>query len=660
MAASQVYRRDIDGLRALAVLLVVAFHAFPGAVSGGFVGVDVFFVISGFLISGLLLDWLDAGKFSLVRFYARRVCRLFPALLTVLTFCLLFGWAALLPDEFKRLGWHARGGLMYLLNYVFSYETGYFDVDSALKPFLHLWSLAVEEQFYIVWPFVLLGAHRLKISLESLIVAIFIWSFVSCFTTPETGAREGFYFTQLRLWEFLAGALLVQVQRTDGFSANIKAFLENPYLSGALSLTGLIAIIGAGFAFTDQEPYPGWRAVIPVLGTVFVIAAGARSIPNAAFLSNRGAVYIGLISYPLYLWHWPLLSFTRIIYGEEALTASVRLALVGASFLLAVGTFHLIEKPIRFGSFSRKKAALVLLALSGFLWGIGYSAEEKILPSYSGLFGPPVLKSLGAEWPYPSEKGEVFTFGGQSLYRFDGAKGGVLLLGDCNMEQYLPRFLKLKAEAPDRVKTALFMGAEDCLPIPGLVSPNRRADCTNYMNSALYVADSKAIDKTIESVMISAHWVYYFYFSKGLYTIEGQDLASEEGRRLALASFKEMVRSLRRKGLRVVVVLNIPAGKEMSPRRLVERSIFSFKMKEGRGGLALAEMEKRYGSVLQGVRAAALAGGAEVIDPTAFLCAEGVCPALAEDGAPIYMDENHLHPDFVRDQLTYLDKIWGQ
>ncbi len=405
-------------------------------VSGGFVGVDVFFVISGFLISGLLFDWMEEGRFPLLHFYARRICRLFPALLLVLGSCLLFGWAALLPDEFIRFGQHARGALLYVLNYVLSAESGYFDVRAETKPLLHLWSLAIEEQFYIFWPLLLFGAYKAKIEIGKLVSFVFLCSLVLCVFYGDRFFHDGFYFPQARFWEFLAGAFL----------AREKKRLEGRF--SFLPFIGLAVIMGAAFLLDAQDPYPEWRALFPVLGTVLVLAGGEKSWFNETVLSNPKVVYIGLISYPLYLWHWPLFSFARMVFGEEALTVAVRFSLLAASFRLASLTFHFVDKPIRFGSLPRGTPALARFLISVFLGMVSFGIEERFLRSYAGLFGPPQLELLESKWPYPPEKADKVDLGDISFYRIGGGGGGVLFLGDCNVQQYLPRFLKRGKKEP--------------------------------------------------------------------------------------------------------------------------------------------------------------------------------------------------------------------
>lgn len=208
MLAKSNYRPDIDGLRAVAVLLVVGFHAFPGRFPGGFVGVDIFFVISGYLITGILLKEMESSDFSFARFYARRVRRIFPALILVLLCCFVVGWFVLLPDEFKALGKHIFGGAAFFSNFVLLHDAGYFDAAAVRKPLLHLWSLGIEEQFYIVWPVVLFLAFQIR-RVGWMITAIFVASFLANVLTIGRNPVAAFYWPFTRAWELMSGGILV-------------------------------------------------------------------------------------------------------------------------------------------------------------------------------------------------------------------------------------------------------------------------------------------------------------------------------------------------------------------------------------------------------------------------------------------------------------------
>lgn len=359
------YRSDIDGLRAVAVLAVVIFHAFPALIPGGFIGVDIFFVISGFLISTILARSLDQGSFSFAGFYARRIKRIFPALLLVMAATLAFGWFALFPDELAQLGLHISGGAGFLSNLVLWNEVGYFDRGADTKPLLHLWSLAIEEQFYIVWPVVLLLAWKRRISLLAAAAVLAALSFAANVGGINAFPSATFYSPASRAWELLAGAMLACALLHPAPLVSRAARLLPP---NAWSALGALLIALGLAVITAAHRFPGWYALLPVAGAVMLIGAGPRAWFNRVVLSNRLLVWVGLISYPLYLWHWPLLSFAHIIEAKTP-APHLRALLVLAALVLAWLTYLLVERPLRFGKGRYKVAVLaalmVMLAAAG-------------------------------------------------------------------------------------------------------------------------------------------------------------------------------------------------------------------------------------------------------------------------------------------------------
>ena len=291
------YRPDIDGLRALAVMAVIIFHTFPKLLPGGFVGVDIFFVISGYLITQIILSDLGSGKFSAASFYARRIRRIFPALIVVLIATFALGWYYLLPAELVSLGKNILASALFSANLMLLSEVGYFDVAAHLKPLLHLWSLGIEEQFYLVWPWLLWALPRTWLT-PAMVLAIAA-SFALDVSMVEHHPSETFYLPFTRAWELLAGAVLVRFPRAKNANNELIAF------------AGIVAIEGSFFLLDARSVFPGWAAVLPVGGTMLLLQSEA-SLVNRFALANRLAVGVGLISYPLYLWHWPLLVFAEI------------------------------------------------------------------------------------------------------------------------------------------------------------------------------------------------------------------------------------------------------------------------------------------------------------------------------------------------------------
>jgi peptidoglycan/LPS O-acetylase OafA/YrhL len=366
---SHKYRPDIDGLRALSVLAVIAFHAFPAQVSGGFIGVDVFFVISGYLISTIIFENLDKGTFKFSEFYARRVARIFPALILVLVACFTFGWFALFADEFKQLGKHIAAGAGFISNLVLWQEVGYFDNSADTKPLLHLWSLGIEEQFYIVWPLLVWFVWKRKSHLLTMIVIVSICSFVLNVQGVRQDAIATFYSPQTRFWELSCGSLLAWLALYK------KGTTDNQTLANLLAIVGFSLLVFGFWRINKQLSFPGQWALIPVSGAALLLAAGPTAWVNRQFLSNKIAVWFGLISYPLYLWHWPLLSFARIVESGTP-SVSLRIAAITLSILLAWLTYRFIESPIRLSKASNvKTTTLVLIMLVvGF---VGYNTYQR-------------------------------------------------------------------------------------------------------------------------------------------------------------------------------------------------------------------------------------------------------------------------------------------
>ena len=347
------YRADIDGLRAVAVLSVVVFHASPHLMPGGYTGVDIFFVISGYLISTVIFTELEDHSFSVLDFYARRVRRILRALLAVLVSVFAIGWFVLFGSEYRRLGEHVAAGAGFISNFIYRGEAGYFDEDAHTKILLHLWSLGIEEQFYIVWPALLMVAWRRIRSVAVIIVAVLIFSFAANIYLVDRMPAEAFYSPVSRAWELMVGCILAHL-RLRGWRWSI---LQAQFASAAG-----VALIIAGFAFVnDMRSFPGWWALLPTAGTFLLISAGADAWLNEA-LSSRVLVGIGLLSYPIYLWHWPLLVLGRII-NAGTLSRDARISVIGLSFVAAGMTYFLVERPIRRGKSNAKAFALLSLTL---------------------------------------------------------------------------------------------------------------------------------------------------------------------------------------------------------------------------------------------------------------------------------------------------------
>lgn len=398
------YRPDVDGLRAIGVLSVIGFHAASQYVPGGYVGVDVFFVISGFLISSIILKGLRDGSFSFADFYIRRIRRIFPALAVVLVATWMIGWAVLEPGAYALVGKHIAAGAAFVSNILLWRESGYFDPVAGSKPLLHLWSLGIEEQFYLFWPLFLAMAWKWGGRALLLIGAVFAASFAVNILAIDRYATATFYLPASRFWELSAGSALAYIslhrlkeldayQSRQAFRLGGQAFL----LRDIGAAIGLMLILGATFGLNEATRFPGWWALMPTLGAVLLIAAGGECRVNRTVLASRPMVFIGLISYPLYLWHWPLLVFARIAYDGATREIAVVIA-VALSFALSIATYRFIERPLRQGFPGQGR--LVASGLSGSI----------ALVAAVGL-----ITALGGGWSsrYPEAERQLFD------YRYD-------------------------------------------------------------------------------------------------------------------------------------------------------------------------------------------------------------------------------------------------
>jgi peptidoglycan/LPS O-acetylase OafA/YrhL len=363
------------------VLLVVTFHAFPTLVRGGLIGVDVFFVVSGFLITTIIFESLSCGEFSLLTFYQRRIRRIFPALLVVLISCLAIGWFVMLPDAYANLAKQIVAAAAFSSNLLLWNESSYFDTAERSNPLLHLWSLGVEEQFYLAWPLVVAFVWMRKLSMLRVALSVGVISFCLNVMTAQTHPIADFYSPFTRAWELLVGSLLATTPRVG--------FKKTKFRRNIWSTIGAALILLAAVVVSQTSVFPGWWALLPVIGAALVIAAEESAWLNRKVLANPAVVSIGRISYSIYLWHWPLLTFASYSAAGTP-SSSVRVAMIVLSILLALGTYRLVESPLRYGKGGRWKAgslvsAMAVMAVFGFATNL-----QGGLPSRF----PPIVKQL--------------------------------------------------------------------------------------------------------------------------------------------------------------------------------------------------------------------------------------------------------------------------
>jgi peptidoglycan/LPS O-acetylase OafA/YrhL len=511
---SQIYRPDIDGLRAIAVLSVVGFHAFPGWVKGGFVGVDVFFVISGFLISTLLFVSLEKNTFSFFEFYGRRIKRIFPALLIVLLSCCIFGWFALFPEEFRELGKHIAAGSGFISNIVLWSEAGYFDATAETKPLLHLWSLGIEEQFYIVWPLLLWVAWKKKFNLLFITLIILVISFFFNMKGMTKDLVATFYSPQTRFWELLSGSLLAwfAIYKQGEPLKVINKFNAMPFtiksnlLINARSLLGFILIIYSICRISKELPFPGTWALLPIVGSILIISAGSQAWVNREILSNRVLVWFGMISFPLYLWHWPLLTYARIMENENP-TKDIRIAAVLIAICLSWLTYRFIEKPVRFHRTldKLKTPLLTFLMITMFVVGLliyksnGFMYRLKQMSPVSKLMRDPLpaVKDFDCSKSKYTKNFKKFSFDGGCKLSKESAPE-IMFIGDSHAAHYRNAVWKQFAS-----KSVLMIVQTSCLPFSG--DHFLHDDCKSKYNEI-----SSFLEKTpsIKKVYLSGYWSY--------------------------------------------------------------------------------------------------------------------------------------------------------
>jgi peptidoglycan/LPS O-acetylase OafA/YrhL len=473
------FRPDINGLRALAVLSVLAFHA-ELPVPGGFVGVDIFFVISGFLITRIILSERGAEAFSLAGFYGKRVKRILPALLLVLFASWGLGWFLLDPDDFRRFGGHMEGSSYFSVNlWLYRQSFGpaaYFNPAARYMPALHLWSLSIEEQFYLIWPALMLGLFKLRrVLFAPAIGAIFLASLAFSIFITIRDPNGGFFFLSSRAWELALGALLAQrtvfvnpPPPTPG-AANFRAGL------------GIAMMVASLWLFLESTPWPGFAALVPTIGCALVISAPGARI-SEILLGNRVAQFFGLISYPLYLWHWPLLSIAHNRFGDHLPHWLVAL-LLGLSVLLSWLTWRFVEGPVA-KLYSRKPLAAALpllagLALAGALGSVTRQQNgfpQRLPPEVNAVLDYRAVANNDLSANSTCGEGDIFHFGTPSDLRAKAHafftknacltikhpyRPTVVLLGDSHA-MHLVR--GLREVYGDRVNFVI-MGAGGCAPL---------------------------------------------------------------------------------------------------------------------------------------------------------------------------------------------------
>jgi peptidoglycan/LPS O-acetylase OafA/YrhL len=636
------YRPDIDGLRAVAVLAVLLFHAFPAQLPGGFVGVDVFFVISGFLISTIVFESIEDGRFSYAEFYVRRIRRIFPALLVVLGSCLVFGWFALMPSEYQQLGKHTFAGATFLSNIALWREAGYFDNTAPTKPLLHLWSLGVEEQFYIFWPLLASFAYRRRVGFPLLLVCMALASFAVSVVTSTSNPTAAFYSPLSRFWELMIGGSLAWLMlHKPGLVQH------GPRASNAMSIVGLLLIAVAIACMSENDTFPGWRALLPTVGAFLVICAGPRAWLNQHALGSRAAVAIGLISYPLYLWHWPLLSFANILSGGLEVSVWTRLTLALASIALAALTYRFAELPIR----ATKPGLLQIGALCALLGLFGlYGA---FLFSRDGLPSRPVAALPGYVQFAQNQKmrdsipSESCRLEAPNAERFctaynAAATGPVMVVwGDSHSGAWLPVLQSIAAARNMRLFVFMHVGCPPLLDTRRSDGEGSGRDCSRLGLAESIVSSIQDLKPAI--IFYIGRWSLYgngwtragkLQKATHFITTSPDSAATLATSRAALTSqLPATVKALAAIAPRVVVFQNPPVLKgDLLPRFYAHPERIEPTTVDN---LRTESFERKL------VASAASVANVRIFDPVPHLCKGQTCEAVV-GGVPVYEDDNHV------------------
>lgn len=624
-----IYRREIDGLRALAVIPVILFHAGFSLFSGGFVGVDVFFVISGYLITSILIEDIEQQRFSLWRFYERRARRLLPALFFVLLVCLPFAWQWMLAEQLKDFFASLFTVATFLSNLYFLTQINYFSPSAELQPLLHTWSLAVEEQYYLFFPPLLYLLFRLfQRKSVWLIVLLTVFSLLLAQWLSGLNAERNFFFTLSRFWEIGVGSIATFVVRRYGVRSN-----------NSLALLGFLAIVVAIFTFDKATPFPSIYTLLPVLGVFLLVVYGGAETVVARWLSWPPVVFVGLISYSAYLWHHPLYAFARLrsIYEPQWW---VMLGLVVATLIMASLSWRFVEQPFRgkkpWLSNRRQLFSVSLLGLSVFaavgLWGYKTGGFPNRLPEHVAYIEKGI-PALGRTCPDEGVSPCVI-----------GKKGDpkVALFGDSHAAAYAGGFDPVLKNAG----VSMWLANGGCAPLLNYYkrhATERDTVCANTMTQALHgVAENDRVTK----VILAAQWGYYVYgwrysSRQYIYTYDaGNNTVADNNPIEFEKAFKATIEMLLNAGKEVVIVKALPEY-DFDVAEALAKSVWR--------NQDPAQLTSPYNSYVERnkdfeymLQDSAL-NSVNVVEIASYFCDQYLCKPYSEDTLPYYHDSNHLN-----------------
>jgi peptidoglycan/LPS O-acetylase OafA/YrhL len=648
------YRPDIDGLRALAIVPVLLFHYRVPGFSGGFVGVDVFFVISGYLIASLIYGEMRDGRFSILAFYERRIRRIFPALFALLIPSTVAAWFILFPPDFARYAHSLFYTAFFASNVGFWRELGYFDVAAEQKPLLHLWSIAVEEQFYVLFPAILLlVSGRSKARALAAVCVILAASFAFSVYAVHAGPAFAFYMLPSRAWELMLGAVLA----IGGFAAP-----GNRVAREALAVLGVVLIAASVFVYTKTTPFPGWAALLPCAGAALVIYAGQARTGMNAVLSTRLPVFIGLISYSLYLWHWPLLVFTRDVLGRD-LRPWETAALIAAAFALAIASWRFVERPFRVRGFRPPRwklfggalAAMALTAACGAAIAVDHGVPQR--------FSPQVQRILAAVHDVDPRAVTCFGMTGADVKAgklcrigdLSAKTASFVLWGDSHAGAILPA---IDAIAKREHRAGYFAATDSCPPLLGVSRPDT-AKCKRFNDAVIVLATQPQI----RDVILDARWAKnaegtsYGDEPPGrilLYDDEGRGVDAPSTHAVFLRGLTRSVVALTDARKRVILIGSAPEIGWAVPVVLAQMRLAGDTRNMD---IPLAVHLGRQRDVMAAFALMQLKYGVRVVDPTDVLCTADICRVIL-NGVPLYRDEHHLSATAARMLIPEIAKVF--
>jgi peptidoglycan/LPS O-acetylase OafA/YrhL len=637
------YRRDIDGLRGIAVLSVVFYHAGVPFFRGGYVGVDVFFVISGYLISALVYRDLMHGAFSLRSFYERRAKRILPALLTVVSVFTCLGILLLAPRELEVLSAQSISALTSTSNIFFWLRTSYFAPHAELKPMLMTWSLGVEEQFYLLFPLLLgwiwgLGRRKLLLSLAALSMVSFTVSIFQVSFYPSAS----FFLLTSRWWELGLGTILGihEVSRTEQPDGKLAIWRREVF-----GIVGILGVLAGALLYNSTTLFPGAAALLPVVASLMLLSSNGSWV-NRNILSLKVLVGVGLISYSLYLWHWPILSLAQYCSGD-ALAPAPTACLVAFAFVTATFSYFFVEQPFRgmprtSRTLRRFALASVLCSIPAFalLAGSGWPSRYPAAARIEREAHSPSIAACTAQ----DGQSSPVTSGGCSFIK---GHPTIAIMGDshaASLNRYLQSALESRGWSVDQfTKTS-------CPPL-GLVAPDsaERENCVAFSQNSLAEVIK---DPNVKTVVLAGYWLTLFppFMKQGRYVAEGQQpsaVSVEDSWSNLGAGLNEVAARLEVGGKRVFIVIDSPSldfnpllvtlSDAIAPRRALKKLLWS----DDSSGLIphAEEPSNRRLEVL--LRQVAASHHAEVIDLYGALCAGSTC-RYALNGRPFFEDPHHL------------------